>query len=127
VAGLPLLALSACRSAEVAPLLGQEVFGLVTGLLGAGVRAVLAGLWPVADRETVLLMWRLYHQRLTHDLAGALARAQREELARPHASPLFWAAFALHGDAAALPAPGWLGRWLGGRRGRWHAGRFPQV
>jgi tetratricopeptide (TPR) repeat protein len=127
VARLPLLTLSACRSAEVAPVLGQEVFGLVTGLLGAGVRAVLAGLWPVTDRETAPLMWRFYRQRLTHDLAAALARAQREELARPHASPLFWAAFALHGDAEALPAAGWLGRWLGGRRRRWHARRYPDV
>src|SRR5262249_42760475 len=37
VDGLPLVTLSACRSAAVAPLVGREVFGLVTGLLGSGV------------------------------------------------------------------------------------------
>jgi CHAT domain-containing protein len=125
VGGLPLVTLSACRSAAVAPLLGREVFGLVTGLLGGGVRAVLAGLWPVADRETLPLMWRFYRHRLTADLATALARAQREGLAAPDASPLFWAAFALFGDPAALPAPGRLTRWLARWRQVRHARRFP--
>jgi tetratricopeptide (TPR) repeat protein len=123
--GLPLVALSACRSAEVAPLVGGEVFGLVTGLLGSGVRAVLAGLWPVADQETLPLMWRFYRHRLTADLAAGLAQAQREALAAAGSSPLFWAAFALFGDAAALPAPGPWGRWWARRRQRWHARRFP--
>jgi tetratricopeptide (TPR) repeat protein len=125
VAGLPLVTLSACRSAEVAPLLGQEVFGLVTGLLGAGVRAVLAALWPVADRETPALMWRFYRNRLEHDLATALARSQRELLAQPDGSPLFWAAFALHGDAASLPATPGLLRWFARLRRDRHGRRFP--
>src|SRR5262245_57355374 len=55
--------------------------GLVTGMLGGGVRAVLAGLWPVADRETVAWMWRFYRARLTGDLAAALTRTQRDSLA----------------------------------------------
>jgi CHAT domain-containing protein len=109
----------------VAPLVGREVFGLVSGLLGSGVRAVLAGLWPVADRETVPLMWRFYRARLTGDLATALAEAQRAALADPGASPLFWAAFGLFGDAAALPAPPrWL-RPLARWRRRRHGRRFP--
>jgi tetratricopeptide (TPR) repeat protein len=125
VDGLPLVTLSACRSAAVAPLLGHEVFGLVTGLLGGGVRAVLAGLWPVADREALPLVWRFYRHRLTADLATALARAQRESLAAPDASPLYWAAFALFGDPAAVPAPGRLTRWLARWRQARHARRFP--
>jgi tetratricopeptide (TPR) repeat protein len=127
VGGLPLVTLSACRSAEVAPLVGREVFGLVTGLLGSGVRAVLAGLWPVADRETLPLMWRFYRHRLTCDLAEALALAQREALADPDSSPLFWAAFALFGDAEALAAPGRWWRWWARWRQRRHARRFPVI
>jgi hypothetical protein len=123
--GLPLVTLSACRSAEVAPLVGREVFGLVTGLLGSGVRSVVAGLWPVADREALPLMWRFYRQRLTDDLPAALALAQRAALAEPHGSPLFWAAFALFGDPGALPAPGRWGRWWARWRQRRHARRFP--
>jgi hypothetical protein len=109
----------------VAPLLGREVFGLVTGLLGSGVGAVLAGLWPVADRETLPLMWCFYRRRMTLDLAAALAAAQREALAAPDSSPLFWAAFALFGDAGALPAPGRWSRRLAAWRQHRHARRFP--
>jgi hypothetical protein len=89
------------------------------------VRAVLAGLWLLADAETASLMASFYRHRLTRDLPSALALAQREALGRSGSSPLFWAAFALFGDPAALPAPGPLGRWLGRRRQRWHAARFP--
>jgi tetratricopeptide (TPR) repeat protein len=125
VSGLPLVTLSACRSAEVASLIGREVFGLVTGLLGGGVRAVLAGLWPVADREVRPLMWRFYRHRLVHELPTALALTQRDALAAPDSSPLYWAPFALFGDAAGLPAPTLWGRWLARLRQRRHTHRFP--
>jgi len=125
VGGLPLVTLSACRSAEVAPLLGREVFGLVTGLLGGGVRAVLAGLWPVADEEVRPLMWRFYRHRLLHPLPTALALTQREALAAPDSSPLFWGAFALFGDAAALRPAGFGGRWMARYRYRRHLHHFP--
>jgi tetratricopeptide (TPR) repeat protein len=124
VAGLPLVTLSACRSAEVGPLVGAEAFGLVGGLLGGGARAVLAGLWPVADAPARDLMWRFYRRRLTADLATALAEAQREALARPGSSPFLWAAFALFGDPSALPAPRWPWSALRRARQRRHARRF---
>jgi len=125
VAGLALVTLSACWSAKVAPLLGQEVFGMAVGLLGAGARSVLAGLWPLADQQTRPLMWRFYRHRLLHDLPTALALAQRETLAGPDSSPLFWAALAYFGDPLALPAPGLWWRWLARRRQRRHLERYP--
>ncbi len=125
--GLPLVTLSACRSAEVGPLVGREVFGLVSGLLGSGVRGVLAGLWPVADREAGPFMWRFYRQRMTEDVPAALAAAQRQALAAADGSPLFWAAFAYFGDPAALPAPGGLFRRLARWRQARHARRFSQI
>jgi tetratricopeptide (TPR) repeat protein len=105
VDGLPMVALSACRSAAVADLDGRGIFGLVAGVLGGGARAVLAGLWPVADREAVPLVWRFYRHGMAHDPAAALARAQRDMLAESGSSPLFWAAFTLYGDGSALPPP----------------------
>jgi CHAT domain-containing protein len=125
VEGLPLVTLSACRSAEVAPLVGREVFGLVSGVLGGGARAVVAGLWPVADREALPLMWDFYRRRLTDNLAGALAGAQAALAAAADGSPLFWAAFALFGDADALPAPGRWWRWWYRWRQRRHARAYP--
>jgi hypothetical protein len=70
-------------------------------------------------------MWRFYRQRLTADLATALAEAQRQTLADRDSSPLFWAVFALFGEAAALPAPGLFGRFWGRLCQARHARRFP--
>jgi tetratricopeptide (TPR) repeat protein len=121
--GVSLVTLSACRSAEVGPLVGKEVFGLVTGLLAAGVRSVVAGLWPVADREALPFMWRFYRHRMLHDIPTALAMAQREAIGES-TSPMFWAAFAFFGDPEALPAPGGLIRWLTQRRQARHARQY---
>jgi tetratricopeptide (TPR) repeat protein len=117
---LPLVTLSTCNSAAVAPAVGGEVFGLVSGLLASGVRAVMGGICRIPDRETAVFMWRFYRETLTHDLAGALAQAQRDTLAEGDASPLYWAIFVLFGDAAALPGPRWPWRWLA----RWRRRRY---
>jgi CHAT domain-containing protein/tetratricopeptide (TPR) repeat protein len=122
--GLPLVNFSACHSGEAAGLVGGEVFGLTVGALAGGVRAVLAALWPVPDEEAAPFMGRFYRHRLTNDLAGALALAQRDAIAAGE-SPLGWAVFALFGDPAALPpAPPWL-RWWARWRQRWHERLFP--
>jgi CHAT domain-containing protein len=125
VAGLPLVTLSACRAGEVAPLAGGEVFGLVTGLLGGGVRAVVAGLWPVADAESPALMWSFYRHLMRESLPAALARAQREALSCPGGSPLFWAAFTLFGDPEAIPPSPVPFSWLAPWRQQRHALRYP--
>jgi hypothetical protein len=127
VGGLPLVTLSACRSAEVSPLEGHDAFGLTCGVLGGGVRAVLAGLWSVPDREASEVIWRFYRHRMVHDLAASLALAQREVLAESGSSPLFWALFALFGDPTALPAsPRWL-RWLNRWGQRLHERRCREI
>jgi CHAT domain-containing protein len=123
---LPLVTLSACRSAQVGAFVGQEVFGLVTALLAAGVQAVLAGQWSVPDRETADFMGRFYVERLTCDLATALARTQRACLAEPRSSPLFWSVFALFGWPTALPAPSWWRRWLAAWQQRRLRRRHPE-
>jgi CHAT domain-containing protein len=119
-----LVFLSSCRSAEVAPLLGGEVFGLAAGMLGSGVRAVIAGLWPVADAEVSPLVWAFYRHLLATDSCRAMTYAQREALARPGSSPLHWAVFGLYGDPSALPPPGWWRKALNRRRLRRHEGIF---
>jgi len=131
VRGLPLVTFSACRSAEVGAMAGHDVFGLCCGALCGGVRAVLAGLWSVPDREALDIVWRFYRHGMMHDLATALALTQREVLKKPDCSPLLWALFALYGDPAALPAsPRWA-RWWNRRRQRRHARRcheiFPEI
>jgi CHAT domain-containing protein len=127
VHGLPLVTLSACRAGEVGPLAGGETFGLVSGLLAAGARAVVAGLWPVADAEAPPLVWSFYRHLMCRPPAAALALAQREALSGADSSPLFWSAFALFGDALAVPPPGLFWRWLAHWRQSRHARRFPRL
>jgi tetratricopeptide (TPR) repeat protein len=131
VRGLPLVTFSSCRSAEVSALSGHDVFGICCGALCGGVRAVLAGLWSVPDREALDIIWSFYRHRMIHDLGTALALAQREMLKKPDCSPLFWALFALYGDPAALPASRPCVRWWNQWRQRRHARRcrelFPEL
>ena len=58
-----------------------------------------------------------------------IARAAIESLAENASDgvvpPVFWGAFALFGDAAALPAPGRWTRWLARWRQRRHARLYP--
>jgi CHAT domain-containing protein len=107
-----LAVLAACRSGEVGEAAGREVFGLTAGALAAGVGGVVSGLWPVADQEAITLVAAFYRHLARRDPCAALAAAQREAIARPDATPLHWAVFALFGDPHALPAPPWWARWL---------------
>jgi tetratricopeptide (TPR) repeat protein len=124
IRGLPLLILSACQAAVV-DLRGAvgEVRSLPTGLLQAGVGAVLAPLWTVDDRATYHLMAAFAREftgpvppevalaraaawlrGATNDdiaaqwPASAPAGAQpRRGGSRPYAEPVFWASFQVYG------------------------------
>lgn len=74
-----LVVLSACRTALGETTGGDDVLGLTRGLLGAGARAALVSLWPVADVSTSLLMG-FFYRRLRAGLApaAALQAAQNE-------------------------------------------------
>ncbi len=113
-----LVTLSACQTGTYS-LMQETSLGLTGALLHAGARCVLVSLWDVDDRATCLLMGRFYE-----DLAGsfgdsrmgyvarpmpkavALQEAKRwlreyleADGSRPFASPAYWAAFILLGDA----------------------------
>lgn len=121
---LRLLTLSACRSAEVSGLIGREVFGLGAAALAAGVRNVVAGLWPVPDRETARLMWKFYRRLLTADPTAALAETQREILREHDSTPLTWAVFASFGGIS-WPRQMWWARLWGSIWQRIHKQRYP--
>src|SRR6185436_2851598 len=58
---LRLAVLSACETGISGTKLPDEVVGLSTGLIQAGVPSVVASLWPISDRPTSLLMIRFYY------------------------------------------------------------------
>lgn len=97
-----LVVLSACEGAAAAVLPGDEVLGLHWALLAAGAGAVLAGLWPLGDRDLLAVMDALYaHLRPGADPALALAAAQRALLSGAHgpgpAAPAVWGGLCVTG------------------------------
>ncbi len=109
LASLPLagacVVLSACETGPRGAIGGEEMLGLVRGMIRGGAGAVLATLWRVDDRETLALMEDLYARwRDGGRLAGALREAQRNR-ARAVGDPYLWAPFALLGETD-VPWPG---------------------
>jgi len=104
-----LVVLSACRTALGREMAGEGIVGLTRAFQFAGAHAVVASLWPVADRSTAVLMERFY-EYLAKGLSvdEALRSAQIELASKPvqinsnetddFSHPYFWAAFQLSGD-----------------------------
>jgi CHAT domain-containing protein/Tfp pilus assembly protein PilF len=101
--GVDLLTLSACETAVGgAEVNGKEVesFGAIAQQLGA--KAVIASLWPVADKSTPILMKEFYAAKKadpTMSKAEALQKAQLKLLrSEEYSHPYFWAPFILIGN-----------------------------
>ena len=91
-----LVTLSGCSTGLNAVAAGDELLGLIRGLLYAGAQSVILTLWDVADSSTAKLMERFYRLMQQHGKARALQTAMleiREEY--PH--PYYWAPFVLIG------------------------------
>src|SRR5262249_23755827 len=72
-----LVVLSGCETGRGSLETGRELGGLALSFLGAGARAVVSSLWPVADHETKELMHLFYRELTTGaPFATALASAQ---------------------------------------------------
>lgn len=52
--------ISACRSGATSAIVGEETFGLPAGMMAGGVRAVVASLWTLADKEATLIVPLFY-------------------------------------------------------------------
>jgi CHAT domain-containing protein len=93
-----LVTLSGCGTGLSVVVGGDELVGLVRGLLYAGAKALLVTLWDVNDRSTATFMRAFYtHLKTNPDKGRALAAAVQELRAEyPH--PYFWAPFVLIGD-----------------------------
>jgi CHAT domain-containing protein len=96
-----LVTLSGCATGLNVVTAGDELLGLVRGLLCAGARSLLLTLWDVHDRSTAEFM-AIFYQRL-QDSASKSAALQKAMLAMrdryPH--PYYWAPFTLTGKISA--------------------------
>jgi len=80
---------------------GEGVIGLTHAFFEAGATSVIAGLWPLRDRETAKLMDAFYGQLTAGtSVGGALAAAKREmiEAGEPTSA---WAGLVVFGDGGA--------------------------
>ena len=108
--GVELLTLSACDTATGSVGAdGTEVEAFAVMAQRQGAKAVLAGLWPVSDNSTRLLMqnfYRIRNGKVRHSKAEALRRAQLSLLlgsdagapSKKYAHPFYWAPFILIGN-----------------------------
>ncbi len=94
-----LVTLSACETAMGKVTNGDDVVGLTRGFIYAGVRAIVATLWPIVDQETTFLMAEFYRNLKTMGKAAALRQAQQAAL-RKYPHPFYWAAFQITGDGS---------------------------
>lgn len=92
-----LVALSGCATGLNVVGAGDELLGLIRGLLYAGAQSLLLSLWNVNDRTTAEFMTRFYeHYEPSHDRSAAL-RLSMLELRDRYPHPYHWAPFILVG------------------------------
>jgi CHAT domain-containing protein len=103
--GTEWVVLSGCDTATGELLNGEGVLGLRRAFEVAGARTQIASLWAVRDDDTSQWMSSLYGARFSLHLSTleAVARANRQELARRRAAglsthPFHWASFVAAGD-----------------------------
>jgi CHAT domain-containing protein len=94
-----LLTLSGCGTGLGVVAAGDELLGLMRGVLLAGAQSLIATLWNVDDRSTARFM-SLFYTRLQSSTApvAALQHAMRE-LRRQLPHPFYWAPFVLVGKS----------------------------
>jgi CHAT domain-containing protein len=94
-----LLTLSGCGTGLNVVTAGDELLGLMRGVLFAGAESLVASLWNVHDRSTSRFMAAFYgHLGDGSAPASALQRAM-QDLRRDHPHPYYWAPFMLVGKA----------------------------
>ncbi|MGA7624174.1 MAG: CHAT domain-containing tetratricopeptide repeat protein [Candidatus Acidiferrales bacterium] len=92
-----LVTLSGCATGLNVVAAGDELLGLVRGLLHAGARSLLLTLWDVHDQSATELMTSFY-RRLDVSQNKALAlRGAMQELRERYPHPYHWAPFTLTG------------------------------
>jgi CHAT domain-containing protein len=96
-----LVALSGCATGMNVVAAGDELLGLVRGLIHAGAQSLLLTMWDVDDRSSAQFMTFFYrHLLVSGNKASALQQAIREvREINPH--PFYWAPFFLVGKALA--------------------------
>lgn len=92
-----LVTLSGCSTGVNVVTGGDEVVGLVRGLLYSGARAVLLTLWDAYDRSTAAFMTAFYRALAESRTKSAALRFAMREVRAEFPHPFYWAPFVLVG------------------------------
>jgi CHAT domain-containing protein len=92
-----LAALSGCSTGLSVVAGGDELLGLVRGLLHAGAKSLLLTLWDVQDSSTAWFMTAFYRRLAAGCLKANALRDTMLELREQHPHPYYWAPFVLIG------------------------------
>ncbi len=99
-----LVVLSACQTARGSLEYAEGPMGLARSFFFSGARAVLATLWPVADKAGLILTREFYRQYFSGQSAGeALRLAKMKMIGSSWSHPYYWAGYALNGDPGGPP------------------------
>jgi len=94
------ITLSGCSTGLNAIASGDEVFGLMRGLLFAGARRLLLTLWDVNDRSTAEFMKLFYSCLQKSGQAAVALQTAMQELRKKYPHPYYWAPFMLVGNVS---------------------------
>jgi tetratricopeptide (TPR) repeat protein len=95
--GAELVTLSGCSTGLNVVSGGDELVGLMRGLLSAGARSLLLTLWDVNDQSTAAFMRSMYKQLATTGDKSEAVRSAMRELRESFPHPYYWAPFLLVG------------------------------
>jgi CHAT domain-containing protein/tetratricopeptide (TPR) repeat protein len=95
-----LVTLSGCGTGLNVVVGGDELLGLVRGLLYAGAQGVLVTLWDVNDQSTAEFMKLFYEHLKTNPNKAQAVQHATAEIRKKYAHPFYWAPFVLVGKYA---------------------------
>jgi len=93
-----LVTLSGCGTGLNAVVGGDELMGLVRGLLYAGSQSVLVTLWDVNDQSTAGFMEHFYRSLMSNKNKAQAAQLAMAEIRRIYPHPYYWAPFIIVGN-----------------------------
>ncbi len=92
-----LVTLSGCATGMNVVSPGDELLGLIRGLLYAGAHSMLLTLWDVHDKSTADFMTRFYRRYTAGSTKADALQAAMQELREDYPHPYYWAPFLLIG------------------------------
>ena len=96
-----LITLSGCATGVSTVAGGDELLGLVRGLIRAGTRAALLSLWDVQDRSTLEFMTSFYQYLTAGTSKAASLQKAVQHVRQQHPHPYYWAPFGLVGNVSS--------------------------